>query len=34
MPCTTVEPSINLHGIYHGFLQQGIITDDCEGRQF
>jgi hypothetical protein len=33
-PHITVEPSINMQGIYHGYLQQGIITDDCEGRQF
>lgn len=33
-PFITVQPSINLGGIYHGFLQNGIISDDCEGRQF
>ena len=33
-PNITVTPSINLIGIYHGWLQNGIISDDCEGRKF
>lgn len=30
----TVSPSINCVGIYHGFIQNGVITDDCEGRKY
>jgi hypothetical protein len=33
-PLITVQPSINLGGVYHGFLQHGIISPDCEGRQY
>lgn len=33
-PDLTVAPSINAQGTYHGFLQNGVLTDDCEGRQF
>jgi len=33
-PNITVHPSINLHGGYHGFIQDGVISDDVEGRQF
>lgn len=33
-PTITVSPSINIGGIYHGYIQGGVITDDCEGRQF
>lgn len=33
-PCITVQPSINLVGRYHGWLQNGVISDDCEGRNF
>lgn len=33
-PLITVEPSILIGGSYHGFLQNGVITDDCEGRKF
>lgn len=33
-PNITVQPSINLGGVYHGWLQNGVITDDCEGRQY
>lgn len=31
-PDITVSPSINLVGIW--WLQNGIISDDCEGRSF
>ena len=27
-PLITVSPSINCVGIYHGFLQAGVLTDD------
>lgn len=30
----TVSPSINVGGSYHGFLQNGVLTDDCEGRTY
>ncbi len=30
----TVSPSINCVGIYHGFITDGVITDDCEGRKY
>lgn len=33
-PDLTVSPSINLGGIYHGWLQNGIISDDVEGRTY
>jgi hypothetical protein len=33
-PRITVSPSINVHGIYHGWIKEGVITDDCEGRKF
>lgn len=33
-PQITVEPSINISGSYHGFLQNGVIGNDVEGRVF
>ena len=33
-PCITVSPSINLVGRYHGWIQNGVISADCEGRTF
>ena len=33
-PFITASPSINWVGKYHGWLQNGILTDDCEGRKF
>jgi hypothetical protein len=33
-PLITVNPSINLVGGYHGWIQNGIISDDCEGRRY
>lgn len=33
-PNITVEPSINIGGIYHGWLKDGVLTDDCEGRVY
>lgn len=33
-PNITMTPSINIGSTYHGFLQNGMITDDCEGRVF
>jgi hypothetical protein len=34
VPNITVSPSINFEGYYHGWLQNGLLTDDCEGRVF
>lgn len=33
-PLITVQPSIDFKGTYHGFLQNGVISDDVEGRIF
>lgn len=33
-PNITVNPSIDLKGFYHGYLANGIIGDDVEGRIF
>ena len=33
-PRITVTPSINHVGQYHGWLANGIFTDDSEGRKF
>lgn len=30
----TVYPSINIRGVYHGWIREGVITDDCEGRRY
>lgn len=32
-PNITVSPSINYMGFYHGWLCEGVLSDDCEGRQ-
>lgn len=33
-PQITVSPSINMVGSYHGYLQNGVVTDDVDGRKF
>ena len=33
-PNVTANPSINHVGLYHGWLRDGFLTDDCEGRKF
>lgn len=33
-PKITAQPSINHQGQYHGWLTDGILTDDCEGCTF
>jgi hypothetical protein len=33
-PNITVSPSIDHPGGYHGWIRDGVITDDCEGRRF
>lgn len=34
LPAITVSPSVNLVGIYHGWLRDGAISADVEGRSF
>jgi hypothetical protein len=34
LPNITVTPSINAEGVYHGWIQNGVVTDDCEGRTY
>jgi len=34
VPNLTVTPSINIGGFYHGWLTNGLISDDCEGRKY
>ena len=29
-----LSPSINCVGSYHGFIQNGLVSDDVEGRHF
>jgi hypothetical protein len=31
-PNMSVKPSINAHGVYHGYLTNGVLSDDVEGR--
>lgn len=33
-PNLTAHPSINHVGLYHGWLQNGVLTDDVEGRTY
>lgn len=33
-PVMTVSPSINLGNTYHGWLRDGVISEDCEGRKY
>jgi hypothetical protein len=33
-PNVTLSPSVNIVGSYHGWIQNGIISEDCEGRKF
>jgi hypothetical protein len=34
MPNVTAQPSINFVGTYHGFVQNGQVTDDVDGKRF
>lgn len=34
LPRITVSPSIHQVGYYHGFVRDGVISDDCEGKRF
>jgi hypothetical protein len=33
-PKITVNPSINHVGDYHGWLQNGVLSDDVDGRKY
>jgi len=33
-PLITLTPSIDVKGIYHGYVRDGVITDDIDGRRF
>lgn len=33
-PNITMSPSINLGGLYHGFIQNGLISEDVEQRKY
>ena len=33
-PNITVMPSIGYPGVYHGWLRDGILTDDLDGREY
>lgn len=33
-PAITVSPSINCVGRWHGWLQNGVLSDDVEGRTY
>lgn len=33
-PNITVNPSINHVGAYHGYLRNGVLSDDVDGRRF
>jgi len=30
----TLSPSVNIGGAYHGWIRDGVISDDVEGRRF
>jgi hypothetical protein len=34
LPAVTIEPSVNIPGVYHGRITAGRIGPDCEGRKF
>lgn len=34
MPNVTVRPSINQEGVYHGWITNGVLSDDIEGRTY
>lgn len=33
-PEITAHPSINYVGLYHGYVRDGFVTDDVDGRKF
>lgn len=34
IPIVTAHPSIHYVGIYHGWLKDGIVSEDVDGRRF
>lgn len=34
LPNITAHPSIGIPGYYHGFIRDGVITEDADGRKF
>jgi hypothetical protein len=34
LPGITVHPSVNAVGFYHGFIADGVVGDDLEGRTY
>lgn len=32
LPNITVSPSLNVLGVWHGFLRDGVLSDDLNGR--
>lgn len=34
LPNVSVTPSINMIDVYHGYITNGMLTDDCDGRKF
>ena len=34
LPRITVSPSLNIPGAFHGWIRDGVISDDVEGRRF
>ena len=34
IPLVTATPSINCVNVYHGYVTDGVVTDDVEGRKF
>lgn len=34
IPNVTAKPSINFIGRYHGYVDEGYVSDDYEGREF
>lgn len=33
-PDISTQPSINFVGLYHGYISEGYVTDDYDGRKF
>ncbi len=33
-PAITLSPSVHCPGVYHGYIQDGVITDDLDGRRY
>jgi hypothetical protein len=33
-PRVSVSPSVNVLGVYHGFVRDGVISPDLQGREY